>query len=64
MKSLVQATLEDEEQRLGADIVMKALRAPARLIASNAGVEGEVIVQVCTREEVIATKNVQRRCHR
>ena len=30
---------------LGADIVMKALRAPCRRIAENAGVEGEVIVQ-------------------
>ena len=39
------ATLTNEEERLGADIVMKALRAPARLIADNAGVEGEVIVQ-------------------
>jgi chaperonin GroEL (HSP60 family) len=38
-------TLADEEERLGADIVMKALRAPARTIADNAGVEGEVIVQ-------------------
>jgi chaperonin GroEL (HSP60 family) len=26
----------------GADIVMKALRAPCRIIAENAGVEGEV----------------------
>ena len=38
-------TLSDEEERLGCDIVMKALRAPARIIAHNAGVEGEVIVQ-------------------
>jgi hypothetical protein len=37
--------LTDAEERLGADIVMKSLRAPARLIAENAGVEGEVIVQ-------------------
>jgi len=37
--------LDGEEERMGADIVMKALRAPARIIADNAGVEGEVIVQ-------------------
>ncbi|PNH02851.1 RuBisCO large subunit-binding protein subunit alpha, chloroplastic [Tetrabaena socialis] len=37
-------TLTDPEERLGADIVMKSLRAPCRLIADNAGVEGEVIV--------------------
>ncbi len=37
-------TLKDEEL-LGAEIVQKAITAPARLIASNAGVEGEVVVQ-------------------
>lgn len=30
-------TLQDAEERLGAEIVMKALRAPARIIAENAG---------------------------
>lgn len=39
------ATLTNPEEALGADIVMKALRAPCRIIAENAGVEGEVIVQ-------------------
>lgn len=38
-------TLTDPEEAMGADIVQKALRAPCRLIAENAGVEGEVIVQ-------------------
>lgn len=38
-------TLTDPEERLGADIVMKSLKAPCRLIAENSGVEGEVIVQ-------------------
>lgn len=38
-------TLPEGEERLGADIVMKALRAPCRTIAENAGVEGEVVVQ-------------------
>ena len=37
-------TLRDEEL-LGAEIVQKAITAPARLIASNAGVEGEVVVR-------------------
>lgn len=31
-------TLTDAEEKLGAEIVMKALRAPARIIAENAGV--------------------------
>ena len=30
-------SLTDAEEKLGADIVMKALRAPARIIAENAG---------------------------
>ncbi len=30
---------------MGADIVMKALRAPCRIIAENAGVEGEVSIR-------------------
>ncbi|KAG1679528.1 hypothetical protein FOA52_011129 [Chlamydomonas sp. UWO 241] len=39
-------SLANEEERRGADIVMKALRAPCRIIANNAGVsDGDVIVQ-------------------
>jgi hypothetical protein len=30
-------SLTDAEEKLGAEIVMKALRAPARIIAENAG---------------------------
>ncbi|KAL8214319.1 hypothetical protein R6Q57_003768 [Mikania cordata] len=37
--------LEDADERLGADIIQKALVAPASLIAQNAGVEGEVVVE-------------------
>ncbi|DBA76725.1 hypothetical protein WJX79_004294 [Trebouxia sp. C0005] len=38
-------TLTNSEEQLGADIVFKSLSAPARLIANNAGVEGDVIVE-------------------
>ncbi|KAK9801314.1 hypothetical protein WJX73_000940 [Symbiochloris irregularis] len=38
-------TLTDSEEQLGSDIVRKALRAPARLIAANAGVDGDVIIE-------------------
>ncbi|KAK1373583.1 ruBisCO large subunit-binding protein subunit alpha [Heracleum sosnowskyi] len=41
----IKAKLEDPEERIGADIVQKALVAPASLIAQNAGVEGEVVVE-------------------
>ncbi|KAK7262277.1 hypothetical protein RJT34_29843 [Clitoria ternatea] len=37
--------LEDADEKLGADIVQKALVAPASLIAQNAGIEGEVVVE-------------------
>eukprot|EP00242_Pyramimonas_sp_CCMP2087_P016804 CAMPEP_0198211252 /NCGR_PEP_ID=MMETSP1445-20131203/22843_1 /TAXON_ID=36898 /ORGANISM="Pyramimonas sp., Strain CCMP2087" /LENGTH=588 /DNA_ID=CAMNT_0043885471 /DNA_START=68 /DNA_END=1834 /DNA_ORIENTATION=+ len=45
------ATLKDEEERLGASILEKALVAPCRLIASNAGVEGDVIVDKVSKSE-------------
>ncbi|KAF3545607.1 hypothetical protein DY000_02002696, partial [Brassica cretica] len=38
----IKEKLEDADERLGADIVQKALVAPAALIAQNAGIEGEV----------------------
>ncbi|GJM97321.1 hypothetical protein PR202_ga14240 [Eleusine coracana subsp. coracana] len=41
----------DPEERLGADIIQKALVAPAALIAHNAGVEGEVIVDKIKESE-------------
>ncbi|KAG5379330.1 hypothetical protein IGI04_027172 [Brassica rapa subsp. trilocularis] len=39
----IKETFEDADERLGADIVQKALVAPAALIAQNAGIEGEVV---------------------
>lgn len=41
----IKETIQDPEEKVGADIVQKALLAPASLIASNAGVEGAVIVE-------------------
>jgi chaperonin GroL len=38
-------TLFDDEEKQGVDIVAKALRSPCRIIAQNAGVEGDVIVE-------------------
>jgi len=43
----MQDGLTDSEERLGVEIVRKALQAPCRIIAENAGVEGEVRVCVC-----------------
>ena len=38
-------TLTDAEEKMGATILHKALKAPARLIAQNAGVDGDVVVE-------------------
>lgn len=40
-----EAEVPDSEEQLGVDLVFKALRAPLKKIAQNAGVEGEVIVE-------------------
>ncbi|XP_049378803.1 ruBisCO large subunit-binding protein subunit alpha [Solanum stenotomum] len=41
----IKEKIDDADERLGADIIQKALVAPASLIAQNAGVEGEVVVE-------------------
>ncbi|XP_020596489.1 ruBisCO large subunit-binding protein subunit alpha, chloroplastic-like [Phalaenopsis equestris] len=41
----IKEKLEDPDERIGADIVQKALVSPAALIAHNAGDEGEVVVE-------------------
>lgn len=38
-------SLSDPEEKLGAEIVRKAVLCPARLIANNAGFEGDVIIE-------------------
>ncbi|MBA0807363.1 hypothetical protein Gohar_023171, partial [Gossypium harknessii] len=47
----IKEKLEDADERLGADIVQKALVAPASLIAQNAGMEGEVVVEKVNSSE-------------
>lgn len=39
------ASLNDPEEKMGAEIVRKSLMAPCRLIADNAGVEGDVVIE-------------------
>eukprot|EP00270_Netrium_digitus_P010999 TRINITY_DN3459_c0_g1_i1.p1 TRINITY_DN3459_c0_g1~~TRINITY_DN3459_c0_g1_i1.p1 ORF type:complete len:636 (+),score=229.46 TRINITY_DN3459_c0_g1_i1:104-1909(+) len=41
----IKAMLENEEQRVGADIVKRALSYPLKLIAKNAGVNGSVVAE-------------------
>ncbi|CAH9108151.1 unnamed protein product [Cuscuta europaea] len=42
---IVKRFLKDPDEQIGADIVKQALLAPAKLIAANAGIDGEVAVQ-------------------
>ena len=44
LKSLDKIKPEDNDQKVGVDIVRRALQAPVRQIAENAGVEGSVVV--------------------
>lgn len=44
--------LENDEQKIGADIVKRALRYPMKLIAKNAGVNGSVVI-----EKVLSSDN-------
>lgn len=41
----IKLSMEDQDEQIGADIVGKALLAPAKLIASNAGADGAIVVE-------------------
>lgn len=47
----IKESLSTEDEKLGADIVQKGLLAPLRLIANNAGVEGDVILEKVLESE-------------
>ena len=47
----IKPTLANEEQRVGADIVKRALRSITRLVANNAGVNGSVVINKVTQSE-------------
>jgi chaperonin GroEL len=42
---------ENEDQRVGIEIVRRALRIPARLIAENAGVDGSIVIGKLTEQK-------------
>jgi chaperonin GroEL len=44
VEALKRIKVENEDQKHGVDIVRKAIQAPARQIASNAGADGSVVV--------------------
>src|SRR5258705_1190838 len=43
--------LQDEDEKIGVDIVRRAVESPLRALASNAGVEGSVVVQEVKRRK-------------
>ncbi|KAL6502225.1 hypothetical protein OROHE_024818 [Orobanche hederae] len=43
--SVINELFQDPDEKIGADIIGMALLAPARLIAANAGVDGDVVVE-------------------
>src|SRR3954463_5099131 len=43
--------LQDEDEKIGVDIVRRAIESPLRSLASNAGVEGSIIVQEVKRRK-------------
>jgi chaperonin GroEL len=50
-RSLDKLEPENEDQRVGIEIVRRALRIPARLIAENAGVDGSIVVGKLTEQK-------------
>ncbi|MGN0056541.1 MAG: chaperonin GroEL [Atopobiaceae bacterium] len=44
-KALDKVEVADDDEKIGVDIVRKALQAPVKTIASNAGYEGSVVVE-------------------
>lgn len=47
----IRATLPNDEQKMGADIVKRALQYPIRLIAENAGKNGAVVSEKVMGED-------------
>ncbi|XP_048437583.1 chaperonin 60 subunit alpha 2, chloroplastic-like isoform X2 [Pyrus x bretschneideri] len=47
----IKNSMEDLDEQIGADLVAKALLAPAKAIATNAGDDGEVVVEKTKRSD-------------
>src|SRR5206468_12515672 len=50
--------LTDEDEKIGVEIVKKAVESPLRSLASNAGVEGSITVQEVKRRKGTEGTNV------
>jgi len=59
----IQDSLVDEDEKLGASIIQKALEAPLLQIALNAGQEGEVVLNKCQKLEFGMGYNAATNCY-
>ena len=50
-KSLEDVKVQNNDQKVGVDIVLKSLQSPVRQIAENAGVDGSIVVGKLTDDE-------------
>src|SRR5213078_633923 len=51
LATLGELKLKDEDEKIGLEIVMRAMEEPIRALAQNAGVEGSVVVQEVKRRK-------------
>nr|AKH05144.1 chaperonin-60 beta4 [Pelargonium nanum] len=60
----IKETLENEEQKIGAEIFKRALSYPIKLIAKNAGVNGSVVVdKILSSDDIRYGYNAARDCY-
>nr|AKH05145.1 chaperonin-60 beta4 [Pelargonium tetragonum] len=60
----IKETLENEEQKIGAEIFKRALSYPIKLIAKNAGVNGSVVVEkVLSSDDIRYGYNAAKDCY-
>lgn len=58
LPAIVALKLEDADEQIGVDIVKRAIESPLRCLASNAGVEGSLIVQEVKKRKANEGYNV------
>ncbi|WOL12115.1 ruBisCO large subunit-binding protein subunit beta, chloroplastic-like isoform X1 [Canna indica] len=60
----IKESLDNEEQKIGADIFKRALSYPLKLIAKNAGANGDVVVQkVLSNDDIKYGYNAAKNCY-
>nr|AKH05143.1 chaperonin-60 beta4 [Pelargonium incrassatum] len=60
----IKETLENEEQKIGAEIFKRALSYPIKLIAKNAGVNGSVVVEkILSSDDIRYGYNAAKDCY-